>query len=335
MKKRTLITIVGFAVSIVLLYFALRGIEFRQIWATLKNMNPFLIFVPLVFIGCDVCLASYKWSIIMGSGATVRETFVAYLIGLFVNNVLPARLGEVARAYVMSKKKGRSFTYCLTSVALDRFFDLTGLLLLILVFFPRATIPRAISEVIYVVIGVLMFCVFMIILLSRESVANRLSARFTGIEKSFLRGFGKRVIEIQENLKRINSPFTLISLILLSASAWFFMSIALFTVIRALGIHSVSFWVIPFVCALLNFGISIPSSPGYVGVYQFLLVYLLSIFGVPKYEGFTISILYHASWYVPYTILGFSFSLREHLRVRDIQKLESETSLTPLDPSKA
>jgi glycosyltransferase 2 family protein len=329
MKKQTIITVLGFVLSVVLLYFALRGIEFRQIWATLRNVNPLLALVPLVFIGCDVFLASCKWSIIIGGGATVRETFVAYLIGLFVNNVLPARLGEVARAYVMSTKKGRSFTYCLTSVALDRFFDLTGLLLLILIFFPRSSLPRTISQAIYVVIGVMLFCVFLIILLSRESVANRISDRFTGIEKSFFKRFSKRIIEIQENLKRINSPLTLISLVILSACAWLFMSIALYTVIRALGIHSVSFRVIPFVCALLNFGVSIPSSPGYVGVYQFLLVYLLSIFGVPKYEGFTISILYHASWYVPYTLIGFTFSLREHLRVRDIRKLEAKETTVP------
>jgi hypothetical protein len=45
---------------------------------------------------------------------------------------------------------------------------------------------------------------------------------------------------------------------------------------------------------------------------------------VPKYEGFTISILFHASWYIPYTIVGFLLMLREHLRIKDIQKLEEE-----------
>lgn len=104
----------------------------------------------------------------------------------------------------------------------------------------------------------------------------------------------------------------------------FSMSIALYFVILALGIHFVSFKAIPFVYALLCFGVSIPSSPGYVGVYQFVLVYLLSIFGVPKHEGFAISVLYHVSWYVPYTVVGFFFSLREHLRVRDIRRLETQ-----------
>lgn len=116
---------------------------------------------------------------------------------------------------------------------------------------------------------------------------------------------------------------TIVFFVIISFLTWLSMSIALYLVILALGV-SVPFACVPFVCALLNFGITIPSSPGYVGVYQFLLVYLLSIFGVPKYEGFTISILYHASWYIPYTVVGFSLSLREHLRIKDIRKLEEE-----------
>jgi glycosyltransferase 2 family protein len=332
MRKRAFITIFGFAISVVLLYFALKGIEFREIWATLKKTKPAFAFIPVIFIACAISLSSYKWSKIAGTNVRFRETFVAMLIGMFANNVLPARLGEGVRGYMLSRKKNLSFTYSFATVVLDRFFDLTGLLLLTLLFFPRARLPHAISEAIYVIIGVLLFCVFMIIVLSRESFANRLSAKFTTIEKSFLSRFAKRIIEVQENLRRIRSPLTIVYLVIISGCAWLSMSIALYFVILALGIHSISFRVIPFVCALLNFGISIPSSPGYVGVYQFLLVYLLSIFGVPKYEGFTISVLYHASWYIPYTVVGFFFSLREHLRVRDIRGLKAEDT-TPRNHS--
>jgi glycosyltransferase 2 family protein len=326
MKKRAFITIFGFVVSIVLLYFALRGIEFREIWTTLKKTNPALAFAPLIFIACAICLSAYRWSKVAGTNVRFRETVSALLIGMFVNNVLPARLGEVARGYVLSRKKNLSFTYCIASVALDRFFDATGLLVLTLVFFPRTRLPHTVSEAIYIVIGVLVFCVLMIIVLSRESLANRLSKRVKKAEKSILSGLVKRLIEIQENLRRINSPLTIIYFVIISSLIWFSMSIALYLVTVALGIHSVSFWVIPFVCALLNFGISIPSSPGYVGLYQFLLVYLLSLFGMPKAEGFTVSILYHASWYVPYTLVGFFLSLREHLKLRDLRALKAEES---------
>ncbi len=245
------------------------------------------------------------------------------LIGMFANNVLPLRLGEVVRGYVLSRKKGLSFTYAVSTVALDRFFDLTGLLLLTLIFFPRGRLPHAVSNGIIAVVAVLVFCVLLMILLSRKSFTDHLSKRFLVIEKSFLSRLTQRVLEVQENLKRIGSPLTIVFFVVMSFFSWFFMSIALYVVIRALG-ASIPFVYVPFVCALLNFGITIPSSPGYVGVYQFLIVYLLSIFGVPKSEGFTISILYHASWYIPYTIVGFSLSLREHLKIGDMKKLDAE-----------
>lgn len=167
MKKHTVVTVFGLAISIILLYFALRGIEFSEVWATLKKTNPALAFIPLIFIACAVCLSSHKWSKIAGTGVRFRETVVAMLIGLFINNVLPARLGEVARGYVLSRKTNLSFTYSLASVALDHFFDITALLLLTLLFFPRAHLPPAVSEGISVVVGVLLFGVLIIILLSR------------------------------------------------------------------------------------------------------------------------------------------------------------------------
>jgi hypothetical protein len=323
MKKHTYITILGFAISVVLLYFSLKGIQFYEIWATLKKTNLALAFAPLAFIAVAISLSSFRWSRVAGASVRFSETFTALLIGMFINNVLPLRLGEAARGYVLSHKKNLSFTYAFSTVLLDRFFDLTGLLLLALIFFPRASLPHAVSNGIIAVIGVLVLCVLLIILLSRESFTDRLSKRFPAIEKTFLSRLARQVIEIQENLRRIGSPLTIVFFVVISFFTWFSMSVALYFVTRTLGV-SVPFACIPFVCALLNVGITIPSSPGYVGVYQFLLVYLLSIFGVPKYAGFTISILYHASWYIPYTVVGFSLSLREHLRIRDIRKLEEE-----------
>jgi uncharacterized protein (TIRG00374 family) len=252
------------------------------------------------------------------------------LIGMFANNVLPLRLGEVVRGYVLCRKKNLSFTYACSTVALDRFFDLTGLLLLAVIFFPRGRLPDAVSDGILIVIGVLVFCILLIILLSRKRFVDHLSRHFLTVEgTSLLSRLTRWVLEIQENLTRIGSPLTIVFFVVISFFDWLSMSVALYLVTCALHVP-VPFACIPFVCALLNFGITIPSSPGYVGVYQFLIVYLLSIFGVPKSEGFTISILYHASWYVPYTVAGFSLSLREHLKIRDMGSLDAEDTGCPI-----
>lgn len=198
MKKHTYITVLGFTISVVLLYFSLKGIQFHEIWATLKRTNLALAFTPVVFIGLAISLSSFRWSRVAGATVRFSETFTALLIGMFINNVLPARLGEVARGYVLSHKKNLSFTYAFSTVLLDRFFDLTGLLLLTFVSlalpsFPRATLPARVFQGIYAVIGVLVLCVLLIIVLSRESFAARLSKRFLTIEKSFLSRLTRRV----------------------------------------------------------------------------------------------------------------------------------------------
>jgi glycosyltransferase 2 family protein len=321
MRKGNIITIVGFVISLVLLYFSLKDIRFQEIMATLLRANLWLIPVPLVFILIAVVLCSFRWFRLTGSGVHFMDTFAALMIGLFVNNVLPARIGEVARAYVISKKRGLSFTYSFSTVLLDRFFDLTGLLLIAFIFFPDKSLPAAVSRSIYILIAFLIFCIACLILFSREQFANRIAGKLTQIKRPLFSQLAERVLMIQENLKRINSPFNLIFSVVLSFCTWFSMTIALYLVILMLGIK-VDFRHIPFVCALLNLGLTIPSSPGYIGVYQFLLVYLLAIFGVPKYEGFTISIIYHAMWYIPYNILGFIFLFKEHLKIREIRGLE-------------
>ena len=322
MRKGNIITIAGFIVSLVLLYFSLKDIRFHEIVETLHRADPMFIPLPLVFILIAVALCAFRWFRLAGSGVHYMDTFAALMIGLFVNNILPARIGEVARAYVISKKRGLSFTYCFSTVLLDRFFDLTGLLLMAFIFFPDESIPPAVSRSIYILIAFLILCISCLILFSREWFANRIAGKLSKIRSPHFAKLAVRVLAIQENLKRINSPFNLIFSVALSFCTWFSMAIALYLVMLMLGIK-VDFRDIPFVCALLNLGLTIPSSPGYVGVYQFLLVYLLAIFGVPKHEGFTISVIYHAMWFVPYSIIGFIYLLKEHLKIREIRKLEA------------
>jgi glycosyltransferase 2 family protein len=323
MKKRQLITAAGFLISLILLYLSLKDIRFQEILGTLRKADYRLVPVPLFFILFSVTLCAFRWSRIIGTGIRFPETFVALLIGLFINNVLPARMGEIARGYVLSRKKGLSLTYSLSTVFLDRFFDLAGLLILTFLFFPRHSLPSAVSQGIYALIILLIVCIALIIILGREKIAGKVADRLMRTGKPVFARLARRIIEVQENLQRINSFFNLAYLVLISCVTWFSMSVALYFVTLMLGV-SVSFAAIPFVCALLNMGLTMPSSPGYVGIYQFLLVYLLSIFGVPKYEGFTVSVLYHAAWYIPYNILGFVFLLKEHLKIKELQKLEEE-----------
>jgi glycosyltransferase 2 family protein len=321
MKKQKIFTIAGFAVSILLLFFSLKDIKFHEILDTLRKADLRFVFIPTLFIFVAVILSAFKWSKISGNNIRVGQTFVSLIIGLFVNNVLPARIGEVVRGYVLSKKSGISFTYAISTVLVDRFFDLIGLLLLTFIFFPGHSLPLQVSRGLYALVSLLVVLMAALVVMSRERFMKNITGRLNRINKPFFPRLAGRIIEIQGNLRRINSPFNLFYFIVIAFLQWLSMSSALFFAILTLDV-SINPLYVPFVCALLNMGLTIPSSPGYVGVYQFLLVYLLSIFDIPKYEGFAVSILFHASWYIPYNILGFVFLMKEHLKIKELKGLE-------------
>lgn len=325
MKKHKLFTIVGLIISVVLLYFSMKDLRFREIIATMKNADLRFVLMPTVSVFAAVALCSVKWARVAGGNVRFRDTFPALIIGLFINNVLPARIGELARGYALSRRTGISLTYGITTVIIDRIFDLIGLLLITFIFFPKHNLPPRISQALSVLVLVLIFCITVLVLMSRKRFAGAIAGRLARVERPAFARFAKRIVEIQENLERIGSPLNLLYLVFIAFIEWFFMALALYFVVLTLHIN-INFLYIPFICVLLNMGITIPSSPGYIGLYQFLLVYLLSIFDVPKYEGFAASILFHASWYIPYNILGFIFLIKEHLKIKEIQKLEDEQS---------
>ncbi|MCX7858081.1 MAG: flippase-like domain-containing protein [Deltaproteobacteria bacterium] len=313
--------ILGFLVSAFLFYLAVRDLKLELISATLKRLDIRLLLIPVFFIMVSCAISAIKWSRIVGYGVRFKDAFVSLLIGLFVNNVLPARIGEIARAYVLSKKKPISFSYSVSTVFLDRFFDMVGLLLLTFLFFPRAGLPPKISRVLIVFVGFMLICVALLVSASRENFLTRIVEKLTRKGKPYSENVIKRISEIHRNLKRINSPSNLLYLSVLSFFQWLSMSFSLYMVIRSFDVPINPFHV-PFVCAMLNMGITFPSSPGYVGLYQFLLVYLLSLFGVPKHEGFSISIIYHAAWYVPYNVFGLIFVASEQLKLKELSTLK-------------
>ncbi len=321
MNKNRIFTLIGFIISLILLYLSLRGIHFNDIWTILKNADYRLVLLPTLFIFLAALFSSIKWSMIAGGNVKIKNTFTALIIGLFINNVLPARIGEVVRGYVLSRKEGLSFSFALSTVLVDRLFDLIGLLIITFVFFPKQSMPHHVSKAIYMLIIVLTICIVVFVLLSNRKTANIIANKLHAVQKPLFVKIAKRLMEIQENLSRIKSPITIIYYIFIAFVQWIFMSSALYFVTLTIGI-SISFIYIPFICALLNMGLAVPSSPGYIGVYQFILVYLLAIFDIPKTQGFTASILFHASWYIPYNTLGFILLLKEHLKIKELKTAE-------------
>ena len=103
--------------------------------------------------------------------------------------------------------------------------------------------------------------------------------------------------------------------IALSLGAWIVWAGAAWLVADALGIDLL-LWQTVFVTGLVNLGTAVPSSPGFVGTYQWLCVSALGLFGVGASEAFAYSLLLQAAWFVPTTIVGVPLAVRLSMESR-------------------
>ena len=101
----------------------------------------------------------------------------------------------------------------------------------------------------------------------------------------------------------------------LSIGAWSLGTVAVVLVARSVGIELTLFEAV-FVSSALALGVAIPSSPGYVGTYQWIGVAALGLLDVPVNEALAFTILMQASWYVPTTLAGGTFVGLRALRRR-------------------
>src|SRR3972149_2605628 len=134
MKRKA---IIGTLISIVFLYLALRKVDYGELWTVLSNARWVWIIPNAILVVGVMWLRAWRWQMILRPIGKVpySRVYASTMIGFMVNNVLPARLGEIARAVSLGLKTGLSRSATLATIIVERIYDsFTLLLFLWLVF---------------------------------------------------------------------------------------------------------------------------------------------------------------------------------------------------------
>jgi uncharacterized protein (TIRG00374 family) len=242
------------------------------------------------------------------------------MIGFMANNVLPARIGEFVRAYAIGKKENLSKSLSFATIVVERILDgftLLAFLLVILIFFPlpgwlkKAGISAFIFYLLIIAFFVLLkrykenMLKFSAYLLSPFS--KRLSQKTTEFLISFVAGF-----DVLKGKKQI-------ALILFySFSIWIIYAVLTLLVFISFNFNLPVY--APFLLVvILTFGVMIPSSPGFIGTYQFFCVTGLAFWGIKESDALGFSLVYHASQYVPITSLGLFYLWKDNISFKEIR----------------
>ncbi len=316
-------TLPGLLISLIALVILFRVIKPREILGALEQADGRLVALGMLITLPWLWLRGRVWQALLQGQTNFRDVFLTLNEGYLLNNLLPFRLGEVGRAYLLGRKANINFWQVLPSVVLERMFDLilaAGLLVLSLPFIDRASWEaQAATEAqradwLAVSVGLLVALGFLCIYLL---------ARHQGRATAWLERWSSHSPRLQKLIgPRVETFFTGLQVLkewrlFLRALAWMLVnwacSLLLYLVfLRAFFPQATLLWAI-FVLAFGSFGIAAPSSPGGVGVFEWAHIGALAILlqTKPSAEMGAFALVLHLSNYIITGLIGGYALLRE------------------------
>lgn len=302
--------LLGLAVSGVCLVLLLWNIEWGSFWRALEGADYWWLGPAVLTVGVDLWIKVVKWQMLLLPTGKVSRTSLLYSmsVGYLVNTVLPGRLGELARTYMLARMERVSPVAVLSTVALDRILDVVAVALLLAVVLPTADLPWWVAQSGLMVgaggVAVLGVCTLLAYPRWRGLLLRALAVPPAFPGKALMEKWAEALCLGMEGLKGVG-PLARIA----AATAAVWIVTVLTAYFAQLAFHlQAPFWAAALVVAMTNLGMVVPSSPGYVGVYHYLVVLALGAFAVEREVALGYAVVFYLVWLLPVSLLGV-FSL--------------------------
>ena len=114
-------TVLGLAVTIPLLWWALHDVHFSEVWSEFLGADKIPLLATMLAVSLSIPVRAARWRILMqskGKKLPLAPLYHATAAGFAINNLLPARTGEVARAYAARRLTGITFSVAMSTVVI-------------------------------------------------------------------------------------------------------------------------------------------------------------------------------------------------------------------------
>ena len=315
---------IGVIISVILVYFSLRGIDYQGLIRGLQGIAPEYAAAALAIMILMQAVRSVRWGVILSPIHKVGQfdLFAVTNVGFLAIASLPARLGEFARPLLIAKKAPIKMSSALATIFIERIFDSLTIFLIFAVTMLMTPLPswliRSSAIFLLLTLAILSFMVFM--LFRRElclrllaPLINRLPGRYAVLADrllhQFIDGFGMMA-----------KPRLLAQTAALSVFFWLIDAFAIYMMFKAFHLT------LPFIAAfvvlvILMIGIAIPAGPGFVGNWHFFCILGLTLYGVPKTEALSFAIVYHFLSIGVVIILGLLFLPANRFSLADLKNM--------------
>jgi len=313
----------GVAISAVFVYLVVQDLDLGQVWFHIRHARYWWLIPSVAIYFFAVWARTWRWHYMLRilKPVPLRRLFPVVCIGYMGNNIYPARIGELLRAYVLRRKEGVSISASLASILVERIFD--GVVMLIFVFIGLPLVPTIPSEWRTFVIGfsLLFFgalAVFFVIAAKPrlfQAIYNWIIDRL--LPQRFrdpVRGFADRFME---GLGFLRSGRDVLMIFVTSLVVWLAETGKYWFVMHAFDFE-VSFFVLMLMNGVVNLFTTIPSAPGYAGTFDKPGIAVLEAFGVDRGIATAYTLVLHGALWLPITLLGAFYMWRESMTWQDL-----------------
>jgi glycosyltransferase 2 family protein len=328
--------ILGILLSIVLLWWTLRGEDPAAIMREIRQADPWLFLLAVILATMGLVPRAIRWGILLrpvDPGLGFYPRFAATSIGFAANNLLPARVGEFARALSLSRLSRVPTAAALGSMVIERVLD--GLVIVVLLFgvmampgFPSVAQTgidlQAAALLMVLVMGGVGLTLFSLVVAPAGSsrliewLANRL------LPKSFRNPLVGALQSFIDGIAVLRDGRLFLISVVWAFGQWIFLAASFWIAFRAFGIHEAGFGAAIFLQSLIALAVALPSAPGFFGPYQAAAKIGLSLWAVPSEKVAAFAIGFHVGGFIPVTLIGIYFIWSLGLRWKEVGGSEEE-----------
>ena len=325
-RRRDWSWLLGVGVSLAALLLAVWGLDVKAFLDVLARAAFWLLIPAYLLQLAGIASRAQGWRLLLGPSVDYPRAFAALNEGYLLNNILPFRLGELGRAYLVGHGSGIGTSRALGSIVVERMVDILIAVLSVLVTIPLFAAPAWARQATVVVgLGLVVLAGLLVLILRHRlawlgrlrRLSGSLGSRVAGIAERFTSG-------LEEARKGARLGRALLWLLLGWACAWIQIEVYL----RMFGAHG-SLGVSLFSLGVIALGGAVPSSPGAVGVYELAGVAALTFLGYPREVALGVVITTHLVQYSTTVILGAAALSREGRSLGELARAARSLVLRP------
>ncbi|RPJ27923.1 MAG: UPF0104 family protein [Chloroflexi bacterium] len=258
----------GAVISLVLIAAILYFVDLRTMLDAIRNANYALLGIAVVLGFVWMAVRAVVWRTLLRNRASYQDVFFTIGEGYLLNNFLPFRLGEVGRAFLLSRKSGMQFMEILPTIVIERALDLGFSAVFLLAAIPFVVGAEETGQI-GVIVGIIILMGFVILyLLSRYNqwalnLFHTLSARWPTLQRvggNFLESFFTGLGVLKDGRLFIRFLFWM-------TVNWGISIVSYYLLIRAFFPQAQVFWGM-FGVGAAAFGGAVPGLPGAVGTFE-------------------------------------------------------------------